>query len=195
MIASVRGILESKGPDRLVVQVGGVGLRVLVPATVGEDSGGPGEVVHLLTHLQVREDSLTLYGFSTPEQLRLFELLISVTGIGPGHALGILSMGDPDTVEAAIAAGNADYLSKVRGLGKTRAARIVLELKNKVRQIELVDGEVATPVPDADDVLAALMSLGYTAGEAQASIRNLPPDPNLSTTERIRLALTYFDRG
>ncbi|MDQ3854870.1 MAG: Holliday junction branch migration protein RuvA [Chloroflexota bacterium] len=195
MIASVRGVIESVAPDRLVVQVGGVGLRVLVPATVVQESGGPGDTVHLLTHLVVREDALTLYGFQTPEQLRLFELLIGVTGIGPGHALNILSLGDPDTVEAAISGGNGDFLSKARGLGKQRAARVVLELKNKVRQIETVDGEPRAAPPDSDEVMAAMLSLGFLAGEAQAAIRSLPADPSLTTSDRIRLALAYFNRG
>ncbi len=198
MIASLRGVVESKGTDRLVVQVGGVGLHVMVPTSVVADVGAPGEAVHLLTHLLVREDALTLYGFSTGEQLRLFELLISVSGIGPVQALGIVSLGDPDAVESAIAGGNAEYLVKARGLGKTRAARVILELKSKVRQIEassLSPGAAAGPVPpDSDVVVAALMSWGFLAGEAQAAVRSLPSDTEVSTEERLRLALAYFNR-
>lgn len=195
MIASIRGALESKAPDRLVVQVGGVGLRVLVPSTVVQEVGNPGDTVHLVTYLQVREDALTLYGFNTQEELRLFELLISVTGVGPGHALGVLSIGSTDAIEAAIANGNAEYFSRVPRLGKKLSARLVLELKNKVRQIEQVEVDMGRAAPDADDVLGALLSLGYTAGEAQAAVRNLPADPSLTTEDRLRVALAYFNRA
>lgn len=194
MIASIRGILEAKAPDRLVVGVGGVGLRVLVPGTVVEETGDIGDSVHLLTHLQVREDALTLYGFSSPDQLRLFELLISVTGVGPGHALSILSIGSADAVEAAIAAENVDYFSRAPRVGKKLAARIVLELKSKVRALEGAPEDGGVVLPDSDDVMGALLALGYTAGEAQAAIRGLPADPSLTTEQKVFMALSRFNR-
>lgn len=195
MIASVRGMLESKAPDRLIVNVGGVGLRVLVPGTVVQDVGDVGDTVHLLTHLQVREDALTLYGFTTPEQLRLFELLTTVKGVGPGLALSILSAGSADAVEAAIAGENAEYLSRIRGVGKTTAARVVLELKAKVRQLESVPENGRGASPDADLVVGALVEWGYSPGEAQAALRSVPSDPSLTTEDRLRLALAYFHRA
>jgi Holliday junction DNA helicase RuvA len=197
MIASVAGILESKGADRLVVQVGGVGLRLLVPATVAAGAGEVGDSVYLFTHLQVREDALTLYGFGNQDQLRLFELLIAVNGVGPAVALGILSAGDVDTIEAAIAAGNHRFFSGVPRVGPKLAQRIVLEMKAKVRQLEGVEFQAA-PGPgasEADDVVAALQAIGFTSGEAYAAVRNVPPDPALSTEENIVRALRYFNRG
>jgi Holliday junction DNA helicase RuvA len=197
MIASIRGTLEAKAPDRLVVQVGGVGVRVLVPTGVVSDAGDVGDPVHLLTHLQVREDSLTLFGFADAEQLRLFELLTSVTGVGPAVALGILSTGDTAAVEGAIAGENVEFLSRAPRLGKKLAARIALELKGKVRPAlgERAPGEAAVGAPDGDFVLGALLSFGYTAGEAQAALRNVPADPELSTEDRLRLALAHFNRA
>lgn len=194
MIASIRGTLEAIGSDRVIVSVGGVGLRVLTPRTVPEDIGGVGDTVHLLTYLQVREDSLTLYGFSTQDQLRLFELLISVSGVGASHALGVLSIGSTDAVESAIATGNAGFLAQVPRLGKRLAARIVLELKGKVSPAEGPGVLTEQAIPDADEVVGALMTLGYTAGEAHAAMRSLPADEAADTEERIRKALSYFNR-
>lgn len=192
MIASVRGVLESKEQGQVVVSVGGVGLRLLVPATVLADVGDVGDQVHLVTHLQVREDSLTLYGFLDREQLGMFELLTSVTGVGPGHALSILSMGSTDAVGAAIAAENVDYFSRAPRVGKKLAARLVLELRNKVAQS--ADGFVPTSAaaPRDQEVLGALLALGYTPGEANSALRSLPDEP-LPIEERLRRALAYFN--
>lgn len=192
MIASIRGIIESKGTDRLVVQVGGVGLRLLAPATVISDVGDVGEPVRLLTHLQVREDALTLYGFSTHEQLHLFELLISVTGVGPGHGLSILGLGATEAIQAAIAVGNSGFLSRAPRVGKKLAERVVLELRSKVAA---GDGQYSPDValaPDMDDVVGALVSLGWSSGEAMAAARSVPTDGSLTTEDRIRQALAYF---
>lgn len=194
MIASVSGILEYKGADRLVVQVGGVGLRVLVPQTVAAEVGDVGDSVYLLTYLQVREDALTLYGFSSQEQLRLFELLISVNGVGPGVALGILSVGTPDQIEAAIAGENASFFSGVSRVGPKLAARIVLELRKKVRQLEGVEYVAGPSGPGVDDIVTALTGMGFTSGEAMAAARNAASEPGLSEDERLRRALAYFHR-
>lgn len=193
MIASVRGIIEAKGNGQLVVLVGGVGLRVLVPATVVADAVDTGDPVHLLTHLQVREDALTLYGFSSPDQLRLFELLISVTGVGPGHALGILSQGDAASVETAIATGNEAFIARAPRLGKKLAARVVLELRAKVAARDgAADGVVGAP---QDDVVDFLVGLNYTPGEAQAAASSIPADPTLTTEQKVLMALAYFNRS
>ena len=192
MIASVSGTLEYKGADRVVVQVGGVGYRVLVPTTVAAELGAPGDPVYLLTHLQVREDALTLYGFSSAEQLRLFELLTSVTGVGPGVALGILAAGGPDAIEAAIAGGNTGFFSGVPRVGPKLAARVVLELKKKVRQLEPSEFGMAPALPDGDEVVSALVNLGFLPGEAQAAVRDI--DPSLPTEDKIMQALARFNR-
>jgi len=195
MIASVSGTIEYKGAGRLVVQVGGVGLRLLVPGSVVAEVGDIGEPVYLLTHLQVREDALTLFGFTNSEQLRLFELLISVTGVGPGVALGILSAGSADDIESAIAAENPSFFSGVPRVGPKLAARIVLELKRKVRQLEPSEFGGGVSSPDGDEVVSALLGLGYNAGEAGAAARQVPADPTLTIEERIMRALAYFNRA
>ncbi len=195
MIASVSGKLEYVSADRVVVQVGGVGLRVLVPGSVASEVGGVGDSVYLLTYLQVREDALTLYGFTTQEQLRLFELLISVTGVGPGVALAVLSAGSPDDIESAIASENVSFFSGVPRMGPKLAARVVLELKKKVRQLEPAGLSSGPVISGGDDVMLALLGLGYSAGEAQAAARHAASEPGLSTEDRILRALAYFNRA
>lgn len=195
MIASVSGKLEYIGADRLVVQVGGVGLRVLVPGSVVAELGEIGDSVYLLTHLQVREDALTLYGFTSQEQLRLFELLISVTGVGPGVALSVLSAGSADDVESAIASENVSFFSGVPRMGPKLAARVVLELKKKVRQLEPAGFGGGPVLSGGDDVVLALLELGYSAGEAQAAARHAASEPGLTIEEKIVRALGYFNRG
>ncbi len=198
MIASVSGRLERKGADRVVVQVGGVGLRLLVPLTVAAEMGDVGDSVYLLTHLQVREDALTLYGFSNQEQLSLFEMLIGVNGVGPSVALGILSAGSADDIEAAIAGGNHRFFSSVPRVGPKLAQRIVLELKGKVRQLEGIEapsGGISAASPLADEVAAGLMAMGYTSGEAYGNVRAHPPDPALSLEDNLVRAFAYFNRA
>lgn len=195
MIASVSGVLEQKEGDRVVVQVGGVGLRVLVPASVAAALGDPGDTVHLHTHLQVREDALTLYGFADRAQLRLFDLLIGVTGVGPAVALGIIALAEANAIEAAIAGGSAAFFSGAPRVGMKLAQRIVLELKPKVRKLEGIGSDgTALAGPAEDDVVAALLALGYTAGEAHAAASAAGADPSVPTEEKIRRALAYFNR-
>ena len=195
MIASLRGTFAYMGLDHLVIDVSGVGYLVYAPRPVLGSLGAIGEQVALYTTMIVREDSLTLYGFATVEQRALFESLLGVTGIGPKVALNLLSSGTPDELRAAIAGGDLPRLSRVPGIGKKTAERLVLELKGKID----LKGLSATPVaatPAAAAVNAELSSLlvnlGYNAAEAAAAVAALPADAPESLEERLRLSLRYF---
>ncbi|MBM3157256.1 MAG: Holliday junction branch migration protein RuvA [Chloroflexi bacterium] len=189
MIAGIEGILKSRGEDWAIVDVGGVSFRIQMPASTIKKLGLPGSRVQLSTHLHVREDNLSLYGFFSAEELELFELLINVSGIGPKTALAILSTFSPERFGAAIARGDTETLSSVPGVGKKTAARLVLELKGKFEKAG-VSGLIAH-----DDVRAALISLGYSTAEVNSAIVNLPDSSELSLEEKIRLALQHFSRA
>jgi Holliday junction DNA helicase RuvA len=197
VIAGLRGRIEAKTADSLFVDVGGVIYRVGTSATTLTDAGGPGDDVRLYTHLFVREDQLTLYGFTSQDELRLFETMISVTGIGPRLGCAILSHIRTDLLFDAIQTQNADFLSTVPGVGKKTAARLILELRGKL-PAELAP--VAAPsVADQDhtDVIEALRSLGYTTAEAHAaamrSSREVGEDATVE--ERIVAALRELAAG
>jgi len=190
MISRVKGHVTAGGRGFLVVDVGGVGLKVHAPASTLAQAS-PGRTVELFTHLHVRENELALYGFSSEEDLALFELLLGVSGVGPRVALNVLSGMPTDSLRLAIAQERVDLLSQVPGIGPKTAKKIVFHLKDKV-QAEI--GVAVTPVlSEADaEVIAALTGLGYSIVEAQAALQSLPRDEGLSIEERIRLALMYF---
>jgi Holliday junction DNA helicase RuvA len=189
-IAGLRGVVEESGADWLLVFVGGVGLRVQVPASTAEALGRHGENVVLHTHLHVRDDAVALFGFASAEDLRLFEMLIGVSGVGPRGALSLLSALGADVLSDAVSAGDVPRLQQVPGIGQKMAARLVLELKGKLV------GRAAASVPAGrdDEVVAALVGLGYTQAEAQAAAASVPSDGSLSVEERLRRALAYFGR-
>jgi Holliday junction DNA helicase RuvA len=194
-VARVRGVVEEKGDDWLIVTVGGLGLSLSVPATTAGalEEGAPAA---LFTHLLVREDALTLFGFATRDDLGLFEQLISVSGVGPRVALGVLSAMDSAQAAAAIVSGRADALRRVPGVGQKTADRIVLELRDKVRPPEGDTAPKEPPAAKADaDVLAALMALGYSQAEAAGAAETLDDGADAMPLEdRIRAALRAFAR-
>lgn len=188
MIASVRGTIDARGLDSVVLNLGPVSVRVQVPAPTLADLGETGQEVLLFTHLYIREDQWSLYGFSTEEQRRWFELLLSVNGIGPRVALSILSVLPLEALHAALAQGNADPLTRVPGVGKKVAGRMVLELQSKVSAVEV--GVAARP---SDSTLVdALTNLGYTSAEAEAALRTLPADESLSTEDKLLAVLRHL---
>jgi Holliday junction DNA helicase RuvA len=189
-IARLRGVVEEWGADWLLVFVGGVGVRVQVPASTAEALGRHGESVVLHTHLHLRDDAVALYGFATAEDLRLFEMLISVSGVGPRGALSLLSALGAEGVSDAVSAGDAPRLQQVPGIGQKVAARLVLELKGKLAG----RGVAAVPAGRDDEVVAVLVGLGYSQAEAQAAAAGAPSDGSLSVEERLRRALAYFGR-
>jgi holliday junction DNA helicase RuvA len=194
MIASVRGTLLQTTADHAVIEVGGVGLLIYTPRQVLAALGTTGEQVQLYTNLQVREDSLTLYGFATTDQRQLFETLLGVTGIGPKVALSLLGSGSPDELKSAIAAGDVARLSRVPGIGKKTAERLVLELKGKIDLRGVVAPTNVNPATMVvnNELAEMLTSLGFSAAEANAAINALPADTPANLEDRLRLALRYF---
>jgi holliday junction DNA helicase RuvA len=196
MIASLRGTLAHVGLDHLVIDVHGVGYLVYAPRPVLGSVGPIESDIFLFTSLIVREDSLTLYGFANAEQRALFESLLGVTGIGPKVALNLLSSGSPDELRMAIAGGDVTRLSRVPGIGKKTAERLVLELKGKIdlKSVPAAGAVASTPTAAAinAELAALLVSLGYSAAEANAAVLALPADAPESLEDRLRLALRYF---
>lgn len=190
MIASINGRVQTVSVDSAVIEIGGVGLQVFIPAPV-LDKLQVGELAVLQTHLVVREDSLTLYGFETGEARETFVLLLGVNGIGPRLALAILSALEVDAIRRAVFHEQAEVFSQVPGVGLKTSQKILLHLQDRI------PGEAGyIPVKgftEADsDVLDALTSLGYSVVEAQAALQSLPADAPPDVEERLRLALTYF---
>lgn len=181
MIAALRGKLDARLADAVLIDVGGVIYRVNTSSTTLNEIGEPGDEVRLRTHLVVREDQLTLYGFSTSEELNLFETLIGVTGVGPKLACAILSRLKPDALTTAITGENADLLATVPGVGKRTAARLILELRGKLVPVAPVS---PTPGSQTDsEVVAALRALGYTAAEAHGAVARLPRETSDAAVE------------
>jgi len=188
MIVALEGILDSRGIDSAVVKVGPLSLLVYVPGSTLSRLGTVGDKVHLHTHLYVREDNISFYGFASADELALFQNLISVSGIGPKAALAFLSTLNVDQLASAIVSGNVDLLTQVPGIGKKMAGRVVLELKGK---LEKGWAGAVTPAltPDDADVVAALTTLGYSLKEATQAVAGLPNAEELDLEEKVRLAL------
>lgn len=191
MIASLRGTLIHIGVDHLVVETGGVGWLVYAPRNVLGAVGAVGEAIFLHTQMIVREDALTLYGFQTVAQRSLFESLIAVSGVGPKVAMNLLSSGTPDEIRAAVAQGDTARLSRVPGIGKKTAERLILELKGKIDLKGLPVTPGASPVTSAvnNDLTDLLVNLGYSSAEAISAIGALPADAPEDLEQRLRLAL------
>jgi len=189
MIAGLHGTLESRGSNWAIIKVGGVSLQVYMPASTLSTLGPIGNEVHLHTHLHVREESLALYGFASQQELELFQMLIGVTGVGPKASLAMLSAMNANDLALAIATGNVDLLTQVPGIGKKIASRLILELKGKLESIWV--GAAVSAEGNAE-VIAALVSLGYSPSEAAAAIAAIPDSPDLTTEDKIRLALQHF---
>lgn len=189
MIASLRGQLQAVRSDSLVIDVGGVGYQVFVPRSLLEQPGHVGQPLALHTHLAVRETAIALYGFCTPEELELFSVLIGVSGIGPRTALAALSVFSPETLRGIVAQGDATALTRIPGVGRKTAQRLVLDLRDRLGEAAAAWVPAATPA-DAD-VINALTALGYSVAEAQVAIGNLPPEAS-ELDERILAALRYL---
>ncbi len=189
MIAGLQGKLQAIGSNGAIINVGGISFQVYMPTSTLSTLGAVGEEVELHTHLYLREDNATLYGFATAEELVLFQTLTTVAGVGPRLALAMLSAMNVEKLTMAIASGSAELLSEVPGVGKKMASRLILELKGKLAAGGLVPAEIAE---ENTDVLAALTSLGYSVREATRAIATLPQGPKLSLEEKIKLALQYF---
>ncbi len=192
MIARLSGTVWSIGENHVIVRAGGIGFQVQVPSGVLAQLDSVGQPVELFTHLNVRENELALYGFLTEEELALFRLLLSISGIGPKVALALLGTVSPDALRQAVVQEEPGLLSRVPGIGPKTARAIIFHLKDKL----IPTGAVAAPLlGDADvEVIAALTGLGFSLVEAQAALQSLPRDEDLPVEERVRQALAYFAR-
>jgi Holliday junction DNA helicase RuvA len=190
MIATLRGEISQIEDNAIILEVGGVGLRVFIPAPLRTKMKA-GESLMLYTHLVVREDALILYGFESQADRDLFNTLLGVDGVGPKAALSVLSTMTLDAVQRAVFADEADVLSRVPGIGKKTAQKMALHLKDKLKPADALAR--AASMSDTDgEVLAALTALGYSVIEAQTAIQAIPKDTPDDVEERLRVALGYF---
>jgi Holliday junction DNA helicase RuvA len=196
MIASLDGLVAAVFADSLIVEVGGIGYRVFCAPTVLA-GGRVGERTKLFTHHLVREDVQALYGFRTPEELGFFGLLQTVTGVGPKVALAIVGSRAIGDLQLAILSEDLALLTAVSGVGKKLAARIVLELREKVAAAGVAAGATAGAPVGESEVVAALLALGYSAGEARQASRDALMDASVGAglEERVKAALRTLVRG
>ena len=187
MITTIRGQIIQLEDNAIILEIGGIGLRVFVPnplvskARIGEDYS-------LQTYLSVREDALNLYGFETGADRDLFSHLISVSGVGPKAALAVLSSLDLETIHSAVFNDQDEILSRVPGIGKKTALKIILSLKDRLKPSSNLEKIAALSDSDSE-VLAALTALGYSVVEAQRAIQSIPKDAPELVEERLRIAL------
>jgi Holliday junction DNA helicase RuvA len=190
MIARLRGRAEHIGDDHLIVDVGPLGLTVFMPASqlLGLHAG---QQVALFTHLHIREQDISLFGFGAAEDLQLFDLLLSVDGIGPRLALNILSTMTADSLRLAVANDEPGLLTRVPGIGVKTARKILFQLKDKLAPTDLEAAGLRL-VGDADaEVIDALTTLGYSVVEAQRALQAIPKD-TAGVEDRLRAALSYL---
>ena len=190
MIATLRGEITQIEDNAIIVETGGIGIRVAVPKLLRERLKS-GESVLLYTHLIVREDAWNLYGFESQADRELFTTLLSVDGVGPRTALSVLSTLNVETVQRAVFSDEPDLLSQVPGVGKKTAQKLVLYLRDKLKPVSGLEKIAAMSDTDSE-VLAALTSLGYSVIEAQTAIQSIPKDASPDVEERLRIALQQF---
>ncbi|MCI8397204.1 MAG: Holliday junction branch migration protein RuvA [Clostridia bacterium] len=199
MFAYIKGTLEMKLNDSVIVETNGVGYKIFMAQNAIEKAGNIGEIVKIHTHYHVREDNISLYGFLSSEELMMFELLISVSGIGAKSALTILANIEPHNFALAIITNDEARLTKIPGLGKKTVARLIIELRDKMKKIDIdeVVGEENAPVFEANDniqeAISALQVLGYNKKEIEKALgkENIA---SLSVEDIIRKGLTILSR-
>ena len=200
MIAFVSGILEMKLNGYIVIDVGGVGYKVFMSNTAIEALGNLGDKVKVYTHHHVREDDISLYGFLTMEELNMFELLISVSGVGAKSALSILANVEPSSFALAVITNDTSKLVKIPGVGAKTAARIVLELKDKLKNQDMVTKKENTIKKDAineeelDEAISALQVLGYNRKDIEKVFEKMDLS-NLTLEDMIKQGLKYLSRS
>jgi holliday junction DNA helicase RuvA len=190
MIATLRGEVIQIEDNSLIIEVGGVGMRVFVPKLL-LTKFNTGEIILLQTHLVVRENDLSLYGFETAGDRQLFLTLLGVDGVGPKVALSVLSTLNLDAVQRAVFSDEPDLLSRVPGVGKKTAQKIQLYLKDRLKPMSGLE-KIASMSDTDSEVLAALTSLGYSVVEAQTALQSLPKDAPDDVEQKLRMALGYF---
>jgi len=190
MISGIKGVIEAIGNNWVIIDVGGISFQVFIPTSTLSNLGVVGQQARLHTHLYVREDILTLYGFSSARELSLFQTLTTVSGIGPKLGLAMLSAMDPDQLTMAIASGDTALLTAIPGIGKKTAERIVLELKEKISNSWVMQD--LQSIQGNGEVLEALTALGYSITEATRAVTTLSSSSSLSLEDKVKLALKYF---
>ncbi len=201
MIARVNGTLLQRKNDSVVVNLSGLGLRIESAPRIIAQLPATGEEVALYTHMHVRENELTLFGFNLEEEMHLFSLLITVSGIGPKIALQILEALDPSSFALAVLQGDVKSLTQAKGIGKKGAERIILELKDKVAKAGFTVESEFLARPDqlastgaVSDAINALVVLGYSSKEAEAALRNLSVSEEDDVESLLRKALRKLSK-
>lgn len=199
MFAYIKGSLEQKSNNYVVIDVGGIGYKIFMATKAIETLGEIGKVVKVHTHYYVREDNISLYGFNTNEELRMFELLLQVSGIGAKSAIAMLSEISPSSFALAVISDDISQLVKIPGIGKKTAARIVLELKDKLKTEETITKteEVKLSITNEEETseaIAALQVLGYTKREIEKALENVDTK-NLQLEEIIKQGLKNLGRN
>ncbi len=206
MIHFIKGQLDMVAEQQIVVENRGIGYEILVPASVIQKLPRIGNEVKIYTYMHVREDAMQLYGFMTKDEREMFQLLITVNGIGPKGALGILSIMDTDALRFAILSDDAKSISKAPGIGAKTASKLILELKDKVDFEEAVDtmltqgeqnaAEVAAGAGDvgyrANDAIQALVALGYSSTEAVKAVKKVTLTDEMTTEDILKASLKYL---
>ena len=193
MIASLEGIIDAVSKDSLIVNVNGIGFKVAVTTSVLSEMGITGREVKLYTHFHVREDDMSLFGFGSLDELKLFETLISVSGLGPKTGMAMLSAMSADQVAMAIASGSVEILTTIPGIGKKTADRLILELKDKVGGV-MISSPAGKAAQENADVVSALVSLGYSVQETTKAVNALPSGKKLTLENKVKLALQYLGK-
>lgn len=198
MLAYIKGILEMKFDNYIVIDVGGLGYKVFMSETAIEELGGIGDIVKVHTHYHVREDDISIYGFKTNEELKMFELLIGVSGIGAKSAINMLSNITPSSFALAIITNDTSKLVKIPGVGAKSAARIVLELKDKLKTVEAKEEnkQIKEAIEDDNKLtesISALQVLGYNRKEIEKALEKIDKD-KLSLEDIIRQGLAILGR-
>ena len=198
MIAHIKGTLETKAADYVVIDVGGLGYKVYISATGMEKLGNIGDKVKVYTYYRVREDDISIFGFNTNEELRMFELILSVSGVGAKTAQTIVALTNPSEFAIAIISDDISYLTQIPGIGAKSAQRIILELKDKLKKEENIsktnDLQIKAAVIDDNKVqeaISALQVLGYNKKEIEKAFMKLDKK-DLSTEDLIRKGLTIL---
>ncbi len=192
MIGKLTGKIEFRGDKFVILDVAGIGYKIFTaPETVKKARGK--EDFSLWTHLHVREDALELYGFLSFAELEFFEMLIGISGIGPKSALGIIGVAPLDNLKQAISSGETNYLTKVSGVGRKTAEKIIIELKEKLGSAEFMEGRIGA-LRDEQDALDALQSLGYSMREARDAMKRVPKEIE-GAQNRIKEALKNLGKS
>lgn len=190
MIASISGKVVNISKETVIIDINGLGFEVFVPKSLLSETE-TGDLLYLYTYMLVREDNISLFGFSSLEEKRLFLEFLAVGGVGPKLSLAILSSLSIDNIRAAILSEKPDYFSRVPGIGKKTAQKIIIQMQGKLPDS---DGLAIRSITDVDDaVVDALISLGYSVVEAQTALQTIPKDTPDDVETKLRVALQYFD--